>query len=97
MTTTATVGIVDFFLSPDSNDPGEALFDISSIDAIDGDSVPVSGKTGFGNFYQQSFVIPANRLTKSWWSTAIQRHGSEATYSDDIVVLGAAFEYPASN
>ena len=94
-TTTATDGIVSFFLRPTSFDPGGSLYDPGS---VNGDGVSVSGKTGFGNVYQQTFVIPANRMAKSWWNTVIQRQGQAPgeTYSDDVVVLGAAFEYQAT-
>jgi len=94
-TTTATDGIVTFFLRPTSFDPGGYLYDPGS---FGGASVPVSGKTGFGNVYQQTFVIPASLMAKSWWDTGIQRVGQapSETYSDDVIVLGAAFEYQAT-
>ena len=92
-TTTDAAGIVDFFIRPISFDPGGFQYDPGS---INGNSVPVSGKDGFGNFYQQTFVIPADRMGKSWWYTSIQRQGVAATYSDDVIVFGAAFEYQAT-
>jgi hypothetical protein len=88
--TTATAGIVNFFIRPVSYDSGESIFDPGS---VNGDSVTVSGSAL--NIYEQVFTISAARMTKDWWHTGIQRQGTDATYSDDVVVYGVAYEYTA--
>ena len=93
-TKTATAGKVDFFLRPTSNNSGDGTLDPGSLNNSDG-PVDVSGKIGFGTVYQQSFVIPESRLSEAWWNTTIQREGTGATYPDDVVVRGIAFEYQA--
>lgn len=92
-TTTATPGKVDFFLRPTSLNSGDGIVDPSSLNSTE--PVDVSGVILFGTVYQQSFVIPEGRMTGDWWTTSIQRQGTGATYPDDVVVLGVAFEYQA--
>jgi len=89
-TTTATAGNVSFFLRPNSYNSGGNLFDPGS---ISGDPVPVSGLL----VYDQSFTIPANRMTGDWWYTTIQRDSTSpsSTYLDNVVVISSAFDYMA--
>ncbi len=87
-TTTATAGVVNFFLRPTSYNSGEVAFDPGSVSCT---AVSVSGSA----FYEQVCTIPLSRLTKDWWFTSMQREGAGATYSDAVVVLGVVFEYPA--
>ncbi len=91
-TTTPATGLVQFFIRPRSLDPGDGLFDAASITS---GPVIVTGTSGFGTMYEQTIIIPANRLTKDWWFITIQRQGSMSTYSDDVVVFGVALEYLA--
>ncbi len=91
-TTSATTGVVNFFIRPTSFSTTEGEFDPGSISCT---SVSVSGTIGFGTLYEQQCTIPASRLTGDWWNTTIQRQGSGATYPDNVIVWGAAFEYQA--
>lgn len=91
-TTTSTAGIVNFFIRPTSFDSGEGEVDPGSVSCT---PVSVSGTSGFGILYEQSCSISESRLTKDWWNTTMQRQGTGATYADDVIVLGVAFEYPA--
>jgi hypothetical protein len=92
-TTTSTAGVVNFFIRPTSFDSGEGQIDPGS---VSGPSVAVSGSSGFGTLYEQRFNISASRLRKDWWVTTIQREGTGATYSDDVIVFGVAYEYLAA-
>ncbi len=92
-TTTSTAGKVDFFLRPTSLGSGDGIVDPGSINSTA--PVDVSGKIAFGTVYQQSFLIPEDRLSGGWWTTSMQRHGAGETYTDDVIVRGIAFEYQA--
>lgn len=91
-TTTATSGVVDFFIRPTSYNSGDSTLDPGSVSCT---SVEVAGASGFGTVYEQSCNIVASRLSEGWWTTSMQRQGSSATYVDDVIVRGVAFEYPA--
>ncbi|MGC9344188.1 MAG: hypothetical protein ACP5E3_15910, partial [Bacteroidales bacterium] len=90
MTSTDTEGIVNFFIRPNSFSSGDGLTDIPS---IKNDGVKVNGKEGFGTLYEQTFIIPADRFEKDWWRIAIQREGSNSTYTDDVMVMSVALTY----
>ncbi len=90
MTSTDAEGVVKFFIRPNSFDSGDGLFDISS---IKNDGVKVSGREGFGTLYEQTIIIPAERLEKDWWRIGIQREGSGSTYTDDIMLISVALTY----
>ncbi len=92
-TKSATEGKVAFFLRPTSNSSGDGTVDPGSLNSDE--PVDVSGKIGFGTVYQQSFVIPEDKISGDWWFTGIQREGQGATYPDDVLVRGVAFEYQA--
>ena len=91
-TTTATTGVVNFFLRPHGYVSGEGQVGPGSNLC---ESVAVSGSSGFGNVYEQRCTIAENRLIGDWWHTTMQRGGTGATYEDDVIVWGVAFEYQA--
>lgn len=91
-TTTATAGVVNFFLRPHGYVSGEGQVGPGSNLCT---PVTVSGTSGFGNVYEQRCTIAENRLIGDWWHTTMQRGGTGATYEDDVIVWGVAFEYQA--
>ncbi|WP_143308632.1 hypothetical protein [Candidatus Entotheonella palauensis] len=92
-TTSATLGIVDFFIRPNSFNSGEGFRDIDSLSTS---GLSVAGREGSGTLYEQRIPIPADRLTGNWWTSGIQREGSDSTYTDDVIVLSVALEYPVN-
>lgn len=89
-TTTATDGVVDFFIRPGSFNSSDGLTDNSS--AFSG-GVKVSGTKGFGTLYEQKYIIPASKLDKDWWEIKIQRQGTLSTYTDDVILMSVALNY----
>ncbi|MDY7033053.1 MAG: hypothetical protein SVY10_14250 [Thermodesulfobacteriota bacterium] len=90
--TTSSAGLIQFFLKPTSYNSGDGQIDPG---ILSGDPVNVGGISGSGTVYEQTFVIPADRLTKDWWYTAIQRQDLQSTYNDEVIVFGVAYEYLA--
>lgn len=93
-TTTATAGVVAFFTRPNSFDSGEGFVDSAGISNA---GVSVSGTLGFGTLYEQTFTIPAARMTKDWWNVRLQREGAASTYPDSVILLAVSLEYTASH
>ena len=89
-TTTATAGVVDFFIRPRSFNSGDGYADIASISS---GGTSVSGTSGAGTLYQQDFTIPAARFANNWWLVSIQRQGSNETYVDNVRVLSVSLQY----
>jgi hypothetical protein len=92
LTTTATPGVVDFFIRPDSFNSSEEFRDIINLDAP---GISVSGQSGFGILYEQRFIVPEEWLSGDWWTSNIQRESAESTYTDDVILTSVALEYRA--
>ncbi len=89
-TTSATAGVVAFFIRPRSVDSGDGFYDASS---LSGTPVNVSGTIGGGTMYEQTFTILSSSLANDWWIISIQRQGTGSTYSDDVHLLSVALTY----
>ncbi len=84
-TTTDVSGEAGFFIRPNSYNSGEVIGQAS----VSGVATPVNGKWT----YEQSLVIPASMLQKSWWRISMQNDSSNTTYEDDLIVHGVVLEY----
>jgi hypothetical protein len=90
-TTTATSGVVDFFIRPRAFDPGDTFVDVPS---LDGAGVAVSSSLEVD---RQIFTIPASRFgARQLWVISIQRGGTEETYTDDVVLTAVELIYNAT-
>ena len=92
-TTSSTAGTVIFFIRPRSYNSTDGYGDAANLST---NEVNVSGTEGFGTLYEQSYNIPATRLTNDWWQIGIQRDSNSNTYTDDVIVHSVALEYTAN-